>query len=176
MELSYAPSNPKHVKPADPVVLQLDIKNVPSLLVKVYEINTRTYYTISKSEVRWLNTSHRRCRRHISTNVLNHPVTRLLLSCLHVTPPSVSQLPMDIQLEGLGATAEHSFDFVQCPAMLRHRESITLDGLQVCCPVYSFSALRMVHCAHCRISTALPVQASTIRTGAAAGQARHFCC
>ena len=174
MELSYAPSNLKHVKPADPVVLQLDIKNVPSLLVKVYEINTRTYYTINKFEVRRLKTSHRRCRRHISTDVLNHPVTRLLLSCPHVMPPPVSQLPMDIQLEGLGATMEHSFDFVQCPAMLRHRESIPLDGLQVYCH-FSFGRCEWFTVRIAAYRQDCLCKLEFIRVGAAAGQAWHIC-
>lgn len=53
VELSFALCNPKRVSPSEGVTLQLDVKNVPSLLVKVYEINTRTYYTSTKSEVSW---------------------------------------------------------------------------------------------------------------------------
>ena len=55
-------------------------------------------------------------------------------------PSSVVQLPIDIQLEGLGATSEQSVEFVHCPAMLRHRESIPLDCLQVCSYVFMISA------------------------------------
>lgn len=52
MELSFAACNPKRHSPSDAVTLHLDVKNVPSLMLKVYEINTRTYYTSTKSEVR----------------------------------------------------------------------------------------------------------------------------
>jgi hypothetical protein len=43
------------------------------------------------------------------------------------------QLPIGIQLEGLGATSEQSVDLTQYPAMQRHRKSIPLDNMQVCC-------------------------------------------
>jgi hypothetical protein len=82
VELAYAPSNPKHVKPADPVILQLDIKNVPSLLIKVYEINTRTYYTVNKSEVHrhvTQNTGATCCRRYIGIEALSFLPVRLHL-------------------------------------------------------------------------------------------------
>ena len=51
VELSFASSNPRHIIASQGVILHMDIKNVPSMLVKVYEINTRTYYTTSKSQV-----------------------------------------------------------------------------------------------------------------------------
>lgn len=69
VELSFAPCNPKHVKASARVILQLDVKNVPTLLVKVYDINTRTYYTTNKSEVSW-DTEHACatcCARHVTT-------------------------------------------------------------------------------------------------------------
>ncbi len=52
VELNFAACNPKRYSPSDAVTLHLDVKNVPSLMLKVYEINTRTYYTSTKSEVR----------------------------------------------------------------------------------------------------------------------------
>ena len=58
-------------------------------------------------------------------------------SCRHCSsaraPFLVLQVPINIQLEGLGATSEQNFDFAQYPAMLRHRESISMDDLQVTC-------------------------------------------
>lgn len=51
MELKFPPCNPKRVLASEGLTLQLDVKNVPLLLVKVYEINTRAYYTAKKREV-----------------------------------------------------------------------------------------------------------------------------
>lgn len=56
--------------------------------------------------------------------------TQLLPPSVIVAAPPVPQVPINIQLEGLGATSEQSFDFASIPAMRRHRESIPLEDLQ----------------------------------------------
>ncbi|HHK42421.1 MAG TPA: hypothetical protein ENJ50_08390, partial [Planctomycetaceae bacterium] len=51
VELRFAPTNRKQFGVSDPVSLELDVKNVPTLLVKVYRINTWNYYRTHKKHV-----------------------------------------------------------------------------------------------------------------------------
>jgi hypothetical protein len=51
IDLDFAPENRRYFETAEPVSLELFIKNVPTLLVKVYEINTRNFYTRNLREV-----------------------------------------------------------------------------------------------------------------------------
>lgn len=49
--LQLAPNNPSLYSPEQPVVLSVDVKNVSSLLVKVFEVNTTAVYTETAAEV-----------------------------------------------------------------------------------------------------------------------------
>ncbi len=51
MDLEFAPANKTAFKANDPVELSLWTKNVPTLLVRVFEINTRNYYREKGEEV-----------------------------------------------------------------------------------------------------------------------------
>lgn len=51
VELVFAPTNPASFGVAEPVELRVAVKNVPKLLVKVYEINTTNYYRQNSREV-----------------------------------------------------------------------------------------------------------------------------
>ena len=51
VELIFAPSNQLQFRPDDPVSVDLYVKNVETLIVKVYEINTRNYYRQLQREV-----------------------------------------------------------------------------------------------------------------------------
>ena len=52
VELEFAPSNRSYYAVADELVtLQVLVKNVKKLLVKVFEINTTTYYRENKTEL-----------------------------------------------------------------------------------------------------------------------------
>ncbi len=51
VELRFVPTNPQRFSSDDPVVLELDVKNVPTLLVKVYRINTWNYYRSQQRQV-----------------------------------------------------------------------------------------------------------------------------
>lgn len=42
--LQFLPSNQEHFKPEELVKMRLAIKNVPELLLRVFEINTQNYY------------------------------------------------------------------------------------------------------------------------------------
>ncbi len=53
VDLEFATGNPEYFAPGDPVSLDLHVKNVGTLMVKVYEINTLNYYL---EEQRELNT------------------------------------------------------------------------------------------------------------------------
>ena len=44
VEINFRPENPKFIGPKDLVKLAVDIKNVPELLVKVYEVNSFNYF------------------------------------------------------------------------------------------------------------------------------------
>lgn len=44
VELQFAPHNQHQFAPTDEVSLQVELKNVPQLIVKIYEINTRNHY------------------------------------------------------------------------------------------------------------------------------------
>ena len=44
VELRFAPGNPSTYSAQDDVELTLEVKNVPQLLIKVYEVNPRNYY------------------------------------------------------------------------------------------------------------------------------------
>jgi len=43
VELTFAPENPTRLRAADPVVLEVDVKNVPSLTMKVFELDGWRY-------------------------------------------------------------------------------------------------------------------------------------
>jgi len=51
VEVNFLPNNPRYFSPEDAVRLSLDLKNVPELIVKVYEINTFNYFRENKQEV-----------------------------------------------------------------------------------------------------------------------------
>jgi len=44
VEINFRPENPRHLAAGDPVVLKVDVKNVPELLVKIYRINAFNYF------------------------------------------------------------------------------------------------------------------------------------
>lgn len=51
VDIDFAATNAKHFAADDPVALDLQLKNVRTLLVKVFEINTQTYYRTTLKEV-----------------------------------------------------------------------------------------------------------------------------
>lgn len=51
IDIDFGYANKTQFASADPVVLELNIKNVPSLLVKVFEINTFNFYKINLGEI-----------------------------------------------------------------------------------------------------------------------------
>lgn len=51
IEIAFAPENPAYIQPGEDVVLQVDIKRVDSLLVKIYEIQTFNYYQTYRAPV-----------------------------------------------------------------------------------------------------------------------------
>jgi len=51
IDLDFAPTNPKFFAADDPVSLDLHIKNVGTLIVRVFEINTKNYYREYNREV-----------------------------------------------------------------------------------------------------------------------------
>jgi hypothetical protein len=51
VEIEISPQNPRYFKATDPVSLIVDRKNVPSLVLKVFEINVLAYYRQHKRDV-----------------------------------------------------------------------------------------------------------------------------
>ncbi len=51
IDIDFAPTNPKRFAPADPVSLDLFVKNIDQLLVKVYEVNALNFYLLNRREV-----------------------------------------------------------------------------------------------------------------------------
>ncbi len=51
VDIDFAETNPRHFAADDKVALDLHLKNVRTLLVKVFEINTRTHYRTTLQEV-----------------------------------------------------------------------------------------------------------------------------
>lgn len=51
VDLDFVATNPDQFDPSDAVKLQLDLKNVKKLIVKVFEINTENYYRKYNSEI-----------------------------------------------------------------------------------------------------------------------------
>ena len=51
VDLAFAPTNKNYFKADDPVSIAVDVKNVKTLMVKVYEINTANYYRELQREV-----------------------------------------------------------------------------------------------------------------------------
>ncbi len=51
IELNFAPENPPYVKPGQEINLQVDVKRVDSLLVKIYELQTFNYYQTYRAPV-----------------------------------------------------------------------------------------------------------------------------
>ena len=51
IDLDFAPTNPKFIAADGPVSLDLDVKNVSTLIVRVFEINTKNYYREHQREV-----------------------------------------------------------------------------------------------------------------------------
>ncbi len=49
--LSFARTNPEHFRSGDPVTLDVDVKNVKNLVVKVFEINLLNYYLANGRDV-----------------------------------------------------------------------------------------------------------------------------
>ncbi len=52
IDIDFAPTNKTIFKPGEKVVLDLAIKNVKTMIVKVFEINTVNYYKDNKKEIR----------------------------------------------------------------------------------------------------------------------------
>jgi len=51
IDLDLAPTNPAEFAPSDTVTLRADLKNVPNLLVRLYEINARNHYLAHDTEI-----------------------------------------------------------------------------------------------------------------------------
>ncbi|QVL30599.1 hypothetical protein KIH39_17285 [Telmatocola sphagniphila] len=51
IDIDFAPTNKTHYKADEPVSLNLWVKNVPTLMVKVFEINTANFYQSQQREV-----------------------------------------------------------------------------------------------------------------------------
>ncbi len=51
IDLDFVPTNPTRYSTYDPVTLEVDIKNVSTLIVKVFEINTQIFYRTNQREV-----------------------------------------------------------------------------------------------------------------------------
>ncbi len=51
VDIELAPTNPRWFGAGEPVVLDVDIKNVPTLVIKIYEIDTLGYYTKEDREI-----------------------------------------------------------------------------------------------------------------------------
>lgn len=51
VDIDFEPANKMHFLAQEPVQLQLQVKHVPTLIIKVYEINTMNYYREHKKEV-----------------------------------------------------------------------------------------------------------------------------
>lgn len=51
IELNFAPENPAYITPGTPIALQVDIKRVDSLLLKIYEIQSFNYYKTYQAPV-----------------------------------------------------------------------------------------------------------------------------
>lgn len=90
IDLDFAPTNQRYFAAEEPVRLDLDVKNVRSLIVRVFEINTRNYYREFGREVNtdinldglvandeqtheYAEPPLRRVRRHFEFATLNKP-------------------------------------------------------------------------------------------------------
>ena len=52
VDIHFAPSNPRYIRDIkEEVKLDVDIKNVSTLIVKVFEIDTTAYYRLKRQEV-----------------------------------------------------------------------------------------------------------------------------
>ena len=52
IDITFSPANPTHIRDKEQEVkVDVDLKNVPTLIVKVYEINTTAYYLAKKSQI-----------------------------------------------------------------------------------------------------------------------------
>ena len=51
VEITPAPGNPLHFKESDPVSLEIDLKNITTLVIKIYEINTLNWFKIHGRDV-----------------------------------------------------------------------------------------------------------------------------
>lgn len=51
VDIDFAPTSPTWLGAREPVALEVDIKNVPALVIKVYEIDTLGYYTSQDQEL-----------------------------------------------------------------------------------------------------------------------------
>lgn len=51
VDLNFAPTNRDQFQTDEPVAIELDVKNVRTLIVKVFELNTRNYYTRNLKEI-----------------------------------------------------------------------------------------------------------------------------
>lgn len=92
VELELAPENPRHHRPHDPVCLLVDVANVETLLVKVFELDTLGHFMATGTEpdlsvdldglvanhehtLRFTEARHRRVRRRIELPELSRPGT-----------------------------------------------------------------------------------------------------
>lgn len=70
VEIRFAPQNPTQFFPGDKVKLAVDVKNVPNLLVKIYEIQAFNYYKMHKAmvnqavELNGMTATHERSHRY----------------------------------------------------------------------------------------------------------------
>ena len=51
VDVDFAPTNPRFFAPADPVSLDVLVKNTPKLIVKVYELNALSYFLTEKRQL-----------------------------------------------------------------------------------------------------------------------------
>src|SRR5581483_7684798 len=51
VDIDFAPTNKTDFAADEPVRLDVAVKNVPNLIVKVFEVNTPTYYRTHQAEV-----------------------------------------------------------------------------------------------------------------------------
>ncbi|MEA3208203.1 MAG: hypothetical protein QOE70_1260 [Chthoniobacter sp.] len=51
VDVDFSPANPPFLAPADDVTLDLFVKNVPKLIVKIYEVNTLSFFLTQKRQL-----------------------------------------------------------------------------------------------------------------------------
>lgn len=75
-ELLLVPENKRHFRWDEPVVLDVDVKNVPALIVKVFEVNTEAYYRKARQGAAVV--PHAVCRMLRAACCVPHTACRIL--------------------------------------------------------------------------------------------------